>query len=67
MLLHLEQGGKVSVASSKLTLVLQLVQEYLPIPGFSPVLGIKHTSFFIQFLFLEIVSFTKEEYSQLLL
>lgn len=40
VLLHLGHGGSLSVASSSLTSVPQNAHRYVPIPGFSPVLGI---------------------------
>lgn len=37
---HLGHGGNVSVESSKVILVKHFTHEYLPFPGFCPVLGI---------------------------
>ena len=41
--LHLGHGGNVSVLSSSLTTVPHFLQRYVPLPGFSPVVGMsKH-------------------------
>jgi hypothetical protein len=53
---HLGQGGILEVALDIVTSVPQLVQEYLPTPGFSPVLkifaGIASSFFGIHYNFL---------------
>jgi len=45
---HFGHGGRVSVLSSKCTLCPHLVQVYVPIPGFSPVVLIISPSFNIK-------------------
>jgi len=39
---HFEQGGSVSVLSSKTTFWPHFLQVYVPFPGFSPVLDISN-------------------------
>lgn len=48
---HFGHGGRVSVASSRCTVVPQKLHLYVPIPGFSPVVGI-YSSFFLLHLLL---------------
>lgn len=43
VLLHRGQGGSVSVLSSRTTLCPHFVHRYVPLPGFSPVVGILHS------------------------